>query len=222
MGCQLPAKFTFGGQPISLPAAETLQKEVTPDGTRSNDTWTSPNRRLQVMRSCTTLDGGGAWQVLRFAHVGNSTESPLAPLSAALSYSGFLQGSYQLFYSIGSSGQPTDFAPRRVDLKPGSNLSLAPFGGRSSDQALPMFHLINRTAANQTSTPNLWIGIGWTGTWRLDLLPTATGLHIAVGMNATNIQLLPGESIRTPSVVTLPYYGIEAFGLNRWRRFVIR
>ena len=61
---------------------------------------------------------------------------------------------------------------------------------------------------------------GWTGTWRLDLAPTAAGVHISCGQNNTNLQLLPGESIRTPSVLLLSYSGDAEEGFNRWRRLI--
>jgi alpha-galactosidase len=219
-GCLLPSAFTVGQQRIKQKASPSTATERTPDGVRSNDTWTEHS--LQVQRSCTALDGGGAWQVMHVAHTGTGATEPPPVLSAINVVDMFVPGSFELFYSIGSSGQPTDFAPMRVELKAGdspslSPLKLAPYGGRSSDQALPMFHFISK---DTTAAKSFWIGIGWTGTWRLEVTPTNEGLLIQAGQNTTNLQLLPGEAFRTPSVLMLEYEGDEAAGFNRWRRLI--
>jgi hypothetical protein len=228
--CQLPSSFTVNSRVVSLPrGSASSPPERTEDGMRTNDTWIATADGVEALRTCTLLDGGGAWQQLRFKHTTPVAEggggagrhiassSPSSPLTSVNVFSGFIEGNFDLFYSIGSSGQPTDFAPQRVTLTPGVNVSLAPFGGRSSDQALPMFHLIAKDPGQHQS---VWIGIGWTGTWRLELAPAATGVHVSCGQNDTHLQLLPGESFRTPSVLVLPYSGDAEQGFNRWRRLI--
>ena len=117
---------------------------------------------LRATRSCTALSGGGAWQTLHFAHTGGPSAAPSPVLHDVDVLDVAVPGRFELFYSIGSSNNPTDFAPRRIPLTPGSSLTFAPFGGRSSDQVLPMFHFISHDSTVQS----LWVGVGWTGTPR--------------------------------------------------------
>ena len=233
-GCQLRTTFAVHGRRVILaagvqsPDAGGQPSQRTDDGTQTNDTWASATDRVEALRSCTELDGGGLWQVLRFSHrsdraAGAVVTAPAAsastPIASVNVVDSFVKGRFELFYSIGSSGQATDFAPRQMMLTPGMNVSLAPFGGRSSDQVLPMFHLISQDPRLHQS---LWIGVGWTGTWRLNLAVTVEGVQIMCGQNHTNLQLLPGESFRTPSVVMLPYTGDAESGFNVWRELLRR
>ena len=230
--CQLRTTFTVHGRSVSLDAGVPSSlgarggrppSRRTDDGIQTNDTWASASERVEVLRSCTELDGGGVWQVLRFQHTSadHAASPPAATASAPIAsvnvLDSFVQGRFELFYSIGSSGQATDFAPRHVTLSPGVNVNLAPYGGRSSDQVLPMFHLISQEPALHQS---FWVGIGWTGTWKLELMVTDDGVHVSCGQNNTNLQLLHGESFRTPSVVLLPYTGDAQRGFNVWRALV--
>ena len=215
LGCPLPAGFGSGRRRVPLPSSAAAgTSRATADGTETNDTLSEG--ALRATRSCTALSGGGAWQTLHFAHTGGPSAAPSPVLHDVDVLDVAVPGRFELFYSIGSSNNPTDFAPRRIPLTPGSSLTFAPFGGRSSDQVLPMFHFISHDSAVQS----LWVGVGWTGTYRLELAPTESGVRVRVGQNTTALSLLPGEGIRTPSVVTLRYSGDEAAGFNRWRRLM--
>jgi hypothetical protein len=183
VGCQLPSAFSVGQERIDMAVSSPTATEHTPDGVRSNDSWS--NHSLQVQRACVALTGGGSWQVLDIAHTGAATPPSAPSSSPVLSAINVLDvlvpgTTFELFYSIGSSGNPTDFAPRRIPLHAGSpSIKLAPYGGRSSDQVMPMFHFISQ---DTTSAKSFWVGIGWTGKWAMET---------TVGMKSACINVTP-------------------------------
>ena len=94
-GCQLPSAFTVGQQPIKQNASAPAVTERTPDGVRSNDTWTE--HPLQVRRSCTALDGGGSWQVLHVSHTGVTAATDPSPVLSRINVVDmYVPGSFEL------------------------------------------------------------------------------------------------------------------------------
>lgn len=86
-------------------------------------------------------------------------------------------------------------------------------GGRSSDKNAPFFN-VHRQGAG------VIFAIGWTGQWQCDLDRTDDGLRIRTKIEDTNFRLLPGEKIRTSSIVIMPYMGTVTESQNQWRRLV--
>lgn len=88
-------------------------------------------------------------------------------------------------------------------------------GGRSSNSRAPFFN-IHRQGAG------VIFAIGWTGQWICDIDRTETGVRIRTKIEDTHFRLLPGEKIRTSSVVIMPYNGTVTESQNMWRRLVRR
>ena len=63
--------------------------------------------------------------------------------------------------------------------------------------------------------------IGWTGDWAADVYRTDAEVRMRAGMVRTHLKLLPGEEIRSPSVVLLFWADEPIQGHNLWRRFVL-
>ena len=86
-------------------------------------------------------------------------------------------------------------------------------GGRSSDLRAPFFNI-------KRENKGVIFAIGWTGQWRCELDRTDEGVRIRTKIEDTNFRLLPGEKIRTSSVVIMPYIGSVTDAQNQWRRLV--
>ncbi len=86
-------------------------------------------------------------------------------------------------------------------------------GGRSSDGSAPFFNI------HQAGRGYL-VGLGWTGQWNCRIWRESDSFRLQSKIEDTHFRLLPGERIRTSSVVILPYVGSVEDAQNLWRRMI--
>ena len=101
--------------------------------------------------------------------------------------------------SILTEGLPSPWTARSVN-------------GRSSNQDLPFFVL-----ENAARTGGVYLGLGWSGDWDLRMERHEERVTVHAGMTHLNLSLLPGESIRQPSVLVGQYLGPAAVGFRLLR-----
>ena len=102
----------------------------------------------------------------------------------------------------------------RVFLHPGNTQHYQSKGGRSSGGENAPFFNVHQ---NQTG---YFFAVGWTGQWNADISRTEDSLRFQSKIEDTHFVLLPGEKIRTSSVLILPYTGSVEDSQNLWRRFL--
>ena len=120
-----------------------------------------------------------------------------------------------LHHAEGSHAIITDFQPKSTPLEIGTPAVFTPFGGRSSDGVLPFFNLAGPEGG-------LMVAIGWTGQWTASFNRTDAGVQILAGFEQARFKLLPGESVRTPSVLVMPWTGTDGMvGQNKFRRLLL-
>ncbi|MBI3970807.1 MAG: alpha-galactosidase [Chloroflexi bacterium] len=137
---------------------------------------------------------------------------------------------------------PEAFQPHQTALPRGTPFRLACVGGRSSNGCLPYFNV----EATWGGYRGVVVAIGWSGQWeaqitRLRAAPprpvepdlrgpnpgvsafrSLSRLRVEAGMEGVRLSLLPGERIRTPRVLLIPWEADRLQGQNRLRRFVYR
>ena len=86
-------------------------------------------------------------------------------------------------------------------------------GGRSSDGNAPFFNI-------HQGGRGYFAGIGWTGQWNAQIARKTDAISFRSKIEDTHFYLMPGEKIRTSSVVILPYEGTVEDSQNLWRRFI--
>ena len=96
----------------------------------------------------------------------------------------------------------------------GQSKHFATSGGRSSNNEHAPFFNIHKNGKGYI------LAIGWTGQWNCDISRESDSLGIKTKIEDTLFKLLPGEKIRTSSVVILPYEGDFIASQNIWRRLV--
>lgn len=120
------------------------------------------------------------------------------------------------------------------------SVRLGSVGGRSSNGDLPYFNV----EANWETHRGIAVAIGWSGQWQarisrfghapahavepdmrvpnpqLSRLRNATRLRIQAGMEDTCLVLRPGERIRTPRIVIVPWEDDHLRGQNLLRQFI--
>lgn len=207
---QEPFSFTYGGTPSSgiLGAWRVGQtKKESGDRVRLAVDYRDPATGLTLRCEVTRYKAFAALEwVLRFKNTGTSDTPVLAdvwPLDASM---GPGAGDYTVRHARGSHAGIDDFQPRTTAIGAGGQLTLAPFGGRSSDGALPFFNVAYPGGGGFVA------GVGWSGQWNAHLTRAGGApLRVRAGMEKTHLVLHPGEEIRTPAVLLLFWDGSDPY-----------
>ncbi len=128
-------------------------------------------------------------------------------------------GDVMLHRAYGSTATVTDFIPVDEALEPGGTVESAPNGGRSSDGVLPFF---NMAWAGDPAGGLAW-AIGWSGQWSQRVRRDEGGaVRIEAGQQTFRTKLLPGETVRTPRILLVPWRGLDRMrGHNLLRRVIL-
>lgn len=121
-----------------------------------------------------------------------------------------------LHHARGSLCQIDDFQPLTSGLPLGGEIALEPQGGRSSNGTLPFMNL-------QGPEGGLVVAVGWSGQWRAGFTREGGAVGLTVGMANTHFRLQPGESVRTPRVLLVPWMGdAHEIGQNQLRQLILK
>ncbi|NLG29288.1 MAG: alpha-galactosidase, partial [Chloroflexi bacterium] len=212
--------FVYGGRPsatflIDWPA--TTSERPSPGGVETVTVRRDPDTGLEVCTTARRFGRYGAldW-VVEFANTG-AVDSPILenilPLDATVPLGTY--DSLRLHSANGSLMLMDDFEPHTEMITPGDSRRIAPRGGRSSSGAFPFMSL-------QGPEDGVVLAIGWSGQWAATIERSAEALTFRAGMERTRLYLQPGERIRTPRILVLPWQGKDAdLGNNLLRRLLL-
>jgi alpha-galactosidase len=181
-------------------------------------TYADPVTGLEVeCRGRLYADTGAIDWVLHLTNRGTANTpiiEHLLPLDLAVAAPA--NGEVKLHHAHGSTCGPTDFLPLVDTLAAGQETRFAPAGGRSSNGAMPFFNA-------EWQGGGLVGGIGWSGQWEFHARhEQGGGLMLQAGQQTTHFRLHPGESVRTPSILLVPWSGEDRFaGHNGLRRTLL-
>jgi len=221
LGRGLPFSFSYGGQP-SAGLMETWNRTVEtselPGRTVHTVHWTDPKTSLRVTALVTAFKLYPAvdW-VLYFENQG-ATDTPLIENIQALDAqlrTGFYRTPVILHQLVGDVCGERSFLPTETEVEPGKPLSFAPAGGRPSNGAFPFFNV-------QYAGEGVIAAIGWSGQWAVALQRANAGpTRLEAGLARTALRLHPGERIRSPRILVLPWKGDRLSAHNRFRRLML-
>ncbi|MDR3710827.1 MAG: alpha-galactosidase [Capsulimonadaceae bacterium] len=190
---------------------------LTPRGQCTASTLTDPATGLAVRVETTRFPDSQAVEwVLKITMTGAS-DTPviekIRPLDLGIKAP---TGNVVLRHAHGSTCTATDFLPIDTSLSPGGHIDVAPHGGRSSNGALPFFNL-------EYAGGGLVCAIGWSGQWSLHVERDGeSGILLNAGQQTVQLKLHPGEEIRTPRMLLVPWSGRDRYaGHNALRRLLI-
>ena len=114
----------------------------------------------------------------------------------------------------GDACNEQSFLPNETRIENSQEVAFQPTGGRSSNSVFPYFTMEHRGEG-------IIVAIGWTGQWKASLSRRDSGsLNLRAGMEHTHLRLHPGEKIRTPRILLMPWSdGLEA-AHNQFRRLM--
>jgi alpha-galactosidase len=105
----------------------------------------------------------------------------------------------------GSDNGVDDWQPYEDSIEPGQRIEFAPTDGKSSKHACPFFTL-------QYGGGGVITAIGWSGQWSATTERQKDGkLRLQAGMQNLHLRLHPGESIRSPRILQLYWFGKDPF-----------
>ena len=212
-----PFSLSIGSAPMG--GAENWERTISAEESDGHSVeWRHPGTGIVVAAAVRLFPGLPALDYV--LHVVNKSDedSPILehimPLDVRLSLTA--GGPVTVYHAKGSSCAEDDFLPLQTILYPGKSLSLSPVGGRSSNGAFPFFNVT-------WPGGGMVVAVGWTGQWHATFSRDEEGrLLLLAGMAETRLRLRPGESIRTPRIVLLPWEGEDRLrGHNLFRRLMV-
>ncbi len=217
-----PFSFLFDGRPSAelLPAWErTVETRETAEAVEHSVSWQDPATGLRVTAAVRAFAAYPAvdW-VLYFENRG-AADTPILSDVQALDTTlrtGHNKREAVLHQIQGDVCGERSFTPVDTSLPAGKSVSFAPVGGRPSNGAFPFFNV-------QYRDRGLITAVGWSGQWAASLERAAqTGVtRIRAGMERTHLLLHPGERIRTPRILLMPWRGDLIAAHNRFRRLML-
>jgi len=218
---QLPFSFIYDGKPFA---------QLEPQWTRTGNTvmkhervlhnvqFSDPQTGLQVTATATVfLPYAAVEWVLNFENKGTKDTPIIENIQAidTLLASGYFATPAIVHRLSGDVCGEQSFTPIDTTLESGKPLAIAPDGGRSSSGAFPFFDF-------EYNGKGIISAIGWTGQWqaRFDRFPTGP-THFTAGMEKTHFILHPGESVRSPRILIMPWEGDRIVAHQRFRRLLM-
>ena len=123
------------------------------------------------------------------------------------------EGTAKIINPVGSVWSRDEFSPISTYILPGKTHEYSNEGGRSSNGKAPFFD-INK------GDKGVVCAIGWTGQWHAIFSRGEQNITVKTGIQNVGFRLLPGEKIRTSSIVLMRYENGQNNGHNQFRQLV--
>ena len=215
-----PFSFVYDGKPSETFFASwkrEIRKREFPDHTEYHIEWDDPQTGLKATALVSAFHDFPAVEwFLRFENAGTN-DTPILEKVQALDITLNTSPAQNLLLDQinGDDASTNSYVPSERGLKPGQSVALAPVGGRPSNGTFPFFNL-------QQGACGFFTAIGWTGQWAASVRRNEAGAtHLQAGMELTHLSLHPGESIRTPRILLLPWSGDRLEAHNEFRRLLL-
>lgn len=215
----LPFSFRLGGAPAVLRNWQCTSRDSENHARLGKVlTWSDSASGLRVTAVATTFTRYAAVEwLLEFENTGTNDTSVMDALQAleVQVRSGYIRNPVRLHQLTGDVCGERSFFPIETEIEAGKPLSLAPNGGRSSNGSFPFFDL-------QYGNEGLITAIGWSGQWQCSIERTPTGpTWFRAGLEKLAVRLHPGEKIRLPRILLMPWQGDRLAAYNRFRRLLL-
>ncbi len=213
--------FVYDKQPsralLAAWTTESRSRSLDTDRTEHEVLWTDPKTHLQVRCTAITYSESPVieWNIY-FKNEGKS-DTPILQEVQALDLSVPVHGNAipTLFYSRGAGGMDT-YSLRRVGLNLLEEFRMSNDGGGKTVETIPFFDI-------RMEGRGLIGAVGWAGQWAISFSrPTGAAIDLRAGMQNTHLSLHPGEEIRTPLILLLPWQGDNVDAHNQLRRHVLK
>ena len=218
---QLPFSFTYDRQGstalLNVWPRKTETKQIDSDRTEHTVLWTDPKTGLQVRLRALEFTNSPVVEWTAYFKNDGKTDAPMIEYVQALdvSFSVTGQGVPAILYSKGCGVMDT-YALQKKPLNQLESFQISSEGGGKTVEFIPFFDIT-------TAGRGLIGALGWPGKWTINFSrSTEAAIAVSAGMDSTHISLHPGEEIRTPEVLLLPWEGDDADAHNILRRHILK
>jgi alpha-galactosidase len=218
---QLPFSFVYERQSSEAllkawPETTTL-RQLDAGRTEHTLVWTDPKTGLQVRLTAVEYAGSPVVEWTEYFRNEGKADTPILedvqPLDLSLPLTA--NSIPTILYSNGCGGMDT-YALHKYPLNQLDRLRLSNEGGGKTGTTIPFFDI-------QTGGGGLIGAMGWPGQWAISMSrPTAGAIVVRAGMEKTHLSLHPGEEIRTPQILVLPWKGDDMDAHNLLRRHILK
>jgi alpha-galactosidase len=217
---QLPFSFAYDRQGSSALLAAWPKKIDTRklDNIRTEHvvTWTDSKTGLQVRVRALEFANSPVVEWTAYFKNDGKDDSPMLEYVQALDISFPVTGKGipTLLYSKGCGAMDT-YALQKRPLNQLDSFQISSESGGKTVEFIPFFDIT-------TAGRGLIGALGWPGKWSINFSRgTEQAIAVSAGMESTHLSLHPGEEIRTPEVLLLPWVGDDADAHNVLRRHIL-
>jgi alpha-galactosidase len=218
---QPPFSFAYDRQGSSA-LLKAWQKKIETnqlDGGRTEHIviWTDPKTGLVVRVKALEFANSPVVEWTAYLKNEGKVDAPLLEYVQALDVSFAVtgEGIPTILYSKGCGVMDT-YALQKQSLNQLESFHISSESGGKTVETIPFFDI-------QTAGHGLIGALGWPGTWTINFSRASEGaIAVSAGMGTTHISLHPGEEIRTPEVLLLPWDGDDIDAHNVLRRHILK
>jgi alpha-galactosidase len=218
---QMPFSFRYGGvasAELLKDSAKTESTSEAADHVAHVYTWKDPKTGLKVEAVMRVFKRYPAVDWVLYFQNDGAGDTPILEDIKTLDLTLRTDDAKQpavLHQIIGDRCDEQSYLPIETPLAAGKSIAMTPAGGRSSNGTFPFFNF-------QYGDEGIIAAVGWSGQWSALLDRAATGpTRLTAGMEKTLFLLHPGERVRGPRVLIVPWKGDRIAAHNRFRRLML-
>src|SRR5277367_6737267 len=179
--------------------------------------WNDPKTGLQVRLKALEFAGSPVVEWTVYFKNNGTSDAPILEYVQALdtSFAVTGKGIPTVLYSKGCGAMDT-YALQKRPLNQLGNFQISSESGGKTAEFIPFFDIV-------TAGHGLIGALGWPGKWAINFSrSTEAAIAVSAGMETTHLSLHPGEEIRTPEVLLLPWEGDDIEAHNVLRRHILK
>ena len=218
---QLPFSFVYGRQASEVLLKDwqrtTETRQLDSGRTEHTVLWTDPKTGLQVRVTTVVYANSPVIEWTAYFKNNGKLDAPILDAIQPLAVSFPLTGDSipTILYSKGCGVMDT-YALQKKPLNQLESFRLSNENGGKTVDTIPFFDIL-------TPGGGLIGAVGWPGKWAIDFSrPTEATISVTAGMETTHLSLHPGEEIRTPEILLLPWQGDDIDAHNVLRRHILK
>ena len=218
---QLPFSFLYDRQGSStlLKAwpKKTETKQLDSVRTQHIVSWADPKTGLQVRLEALEFANSPVVEWTAYFKNEGKVDAPMLEYVQALDVSFPVagEGIPTILYSKGCGVMDT-YSLMKKPLNQLESFQISSESGGKTVDTIPFFDIA-------TAGYGLIGALGWPGAWAISFSrPTEAAIAVSAGMQTTHLSLHPGEEIRTPEVLLLPWVGDDIDAHNVLRRHILK